>query len=92
MNFDASRAMRARAGGTRDISRWCNHRTGTRNTPQYPPRPERAREGHAGSGVQNHRRTFAPFSRHCRGASRIWGRWGGSFPVVPGRSATFTTG
>ena len=71
------------AGGTPEISRWCNHRT----TPtKHEPRPERAREGRAGAGGQHRRGTFERFSRPCRGAYRIGGggaarfRW---FPVAP---------
>jgi hypothetical protein len=35
----------ARAGGTQEISRWCNHRISTPHHPKPPPRPGRAREG-----------------------------------------------
>ena len=57
-----------RAGGTREISRWCNHRT----TPaKHEPRPGRAREGHARCCGQHRRGTIARFSRPCRGAGRL---------------------
>jgi hypothetical protein len=67
---DGNRDFGTRAGGTREISRWCNHRTTPTN---HEPRPGTAREGHAGSGWHHRQETFARFSRPCRGASRIGG-------------------
>ena len=60
---DGNREFGPRAGGTREMSRWCNHRTTPTN---HEPRPERAREGHAGSGGQHRQETFERFSRPCR--------------------------
>ena len=78
---DGNRKFGPRAGGTREISRWCNHRT----TPtKHEPRPERAREGQARCGGQHRRGTFERFSRPCRGASRIGG--GGRFVSGGSRS------
>ncbi len=62
---------RFRAGGTQEISRWCNHRISTPHHLKPPPRPGRAREGHTGSVGQHRRGTFERFSRPCQGASRI---------------------
>lgn len=85
------RVPSVRAGGTPEISRWCNHRNSTPHHPKLPPRPGRAREGPrglAGNIVEGMRTLLAPLPGRI--PNRGW--WGGSFPVVPGRSATFTTG
>jgi hypothetical protein len=83
---DRNREFGPRAGGTREISRWCNHRT---TSTKHESRPGRAREEHVEAGGQNIADGHAHASRAPAGALAVWG---GSFPVVPGRSATFTTG
>jgi hypothetical protein len=88
---DGNRKFGTRAEGTREISRWCNHRISTHHHPK-PPRALEGREkgtrGLAGNiaGGNSHA------SRAPAGAHPESGAVGGSFPVVPGRSATFTTG
>ncbi len=49
---------------------------------------EKSTGGLAGNITQGIRTLLAPLP----GRIPNRGRWGGSFPVVPGRSATFTTG
>jgi hypothetical protein len=49
---------------------------------------EKDMRGLAGNITQGIRTLLAPLP----GRIPNRGRWGGSFPVVPGRSATFTTG
>lgn len=67
----------ARAGGSQDDSRWCNHRIR-----DHPPRssrraPEGAREAFDG------RWAFVPFSRPSRAQRRVGGKWPAGPVVAP---------
>jgi hypothetical protein len=74
-----------------EISRCCNHRISTPHHPN-PPRALEGREkgtrGLVGNIAEGIRTLLAPLPGRI--PNRGW--WGDSFPVVPGRSATFTTG
>ena len=85
---DGNRKFGPRAGGTQEISRWCNHRISTPNTNRALEGREKATRVWRPTSPWDHSHA----SRAPAGAHPVSGAVGGSFPVVPGRSATFTTG